>query len=301
MPKFDRAMWEEEIKRCTRLYDGFNDAEPLIRAIYITAEDYFKNNPLDVVPHFDAEEAEKMIRAGTSINLNPPIDTSAVAGLLKALNEALLKVNPGLKDTVNELKQKFKQFQNDSPDKVSKEDVLKLRDSLIKETALEKDLATFLFSFLLSSLYRQQLNSINEVLRTDLWEGRDCPLCGEKPHFGYLEEESGKKILDCWLCGTEWEHIRIKCPYCDNSDHEKLGYFTIEGNEICRVNFCQVCCQYCKLFDYRKFHADGKVVLAIHNLATLGYDLAARKEGFLPGSNLEWVNDNEVEVTDKQD
>jgi len=294
-------MWEEEIKRCTRLYDGFNDAEPLIRAIYITAEDYFKNNPLDVVPHFDAEEAEKMIRAGTSINLNPPIDTSAVAGLLKALNEALLKVNPGLKDTVSELKQKFKQFQNDSPDKVSKEDVLKLRDSLIKETALEKDLATFLFSFLLSSLYRQQLNSINEVLRTDLWEGRDCPLCGEKPHFGYLAEESGKKMLECWLCGTEWEHTRIKCPYCDNSDHEKLGYFTIEGNEICRVNYCQVCCQYCKLFDVRKFHADGKVVLAIHNLATLGYDLAARKEGFLPGSNLEWVNDNEVEVTDKQD
>lgn len=299
MPKLDRTMWEEEIKRCTRLYGGFNDAEPLIRAVYNAAEDYFKNNPLDVVPHFDAEEAEKMIRIGTSINLNPPIDTSAVTGLLKALNEALLKVNPKLKDTVNELEQKFEQFQNNSPDKVSKEDVLKLRDSLIKETTLEKDLATFLFSVLLSSLYRQQLYSINEVLRTDLWEGRDCPLCGEKPHFGYLAEESGKKMLECWLCGTEWDHTRIKCPYCDNSDHEKLGYFTIEGNEICRVNYCQVCCQYCKLFDVRKFHADGKVVLAIHNLATLGHDLAARNEGFLPGSNQEWVNDNEV--IDRQD
>ncbi len=299
MPKLERAKWEEEIKRCTRLYGSFNDAEPLIRAIYIAAEDYFKNNPLEVLPHFDAEEAEKMIRAGKCINLNPPMDTSVVAGLLKTLNEALLKVNPQLKGTVKELKQKLDQFQENSPNKVSKEDVLELRDSLIKETALEKDLATFLFSFLLSSLYQQQLYSINEVLRTDLWEGGNCPLCGEKPHFGYLAEESGKKMLECWLCGTEWEHTRIKCPYCDNSDHEKLGYFTIEDNEVCRVNFCQVCCQYCKLFDARKFHADGKVVLAIHNLATLGHDLAARKEGFLPGSKLEWVNDNEV--TNRQD
>ncbi|MGM0652363.1 MAG: formate dehydrogenase accessory protein FdhE [Bacillota bacterium] len=294
MQKLDRAMWEEEIKRCKRLYDGFNDAEPLIRAVYNAAEDYFKNNPLDVVPHFDAEEAERKIRAGKSINLNPPIDTSAVIGLLIALNEALLRVNPKLKGTVKELDQKYEQFLNNSPVKVCKENVLELRDSLIEETTLEKDLATFLFSFLLSSLYRQQLYSINEVLRTDLWEGGNCPLCGEKPHFGYLAEESGKKMLECWLCGTGWEHTRIKCPYCENSDHEKLGYFTVEDNEICRVSFCKVCCQYCKLFDTRKFHADGKVALAIHNLATLGHDLAARKEGFLPGSNQEWVNDNEV-------
>ncbi len=299
MPKLERAMWEEEIKRCTRLYGSFNDAELFIRAVYSAAEDYFKSNPLDVVPHFDAEEAEKMIRAGKCINLNPSLDTSAVAGLLKSLNESLLKVNPQLKSTVKELELKLEQFLSNFADKVNKENVLELRDSLIKETALEKDLATFLFSFLLSSLYRQQLYSISEVLRTDLWEGGNCPLCGEKPHYGYLAEESGRKILECWLCGTEWEHSRIKCPYCDNSDHEKLGYFTIEDNEICRVNFCQVCCQYCKLFDARKFHADGKVVLAIHNLATLAHDLAARKEGFLPGSKLEWVNDNEV--TDRQD
>lgn len=299
MPKFDRAMWEEEIKRCTRLYDGFNDAEPLIRAVYNAAEEYFKNNPLDVLPHFDANEAEKMIRAGTCINLNPPMDKSVVLDYLKTLIKTLLKVNPQLKATVKELEVKAEQFLDNYPDQVCKENVLELRDSLIKETELEKDLATFLFSILLSSLYRQQLNSISEVLRTDLWEGRDCPLCGEKPHFGYLAEESGKKMLECWLCGTEWEHTRIKCPYCDNSDHEKLGYFTIEDNEICRVNYCQVCCQYCKLFDVRKFHADGKVVLAIHNLATLGHDLAARREGFLPGSNQEWVNDNEV--IDRQD
>ncbi|MFO7951829.1 MAG: formate dehydrogenase accessory protein FdhE [Bacillota bacterium] len=299
MTKLDRANWEEEIKRCTRLYGSFGDAEPFVRAVYSAAEDFFKNNSLDVVPHFDADEAEKMIRAGRCINLNPPMDTTLVTSFLKKMNESLLKVNPQLKDTVKELEQKYEQFLNRFPDEVSKENVIELRDYLIKETGLEKDLATFLFSFLLSSMYRPQLYSISEVLRTDLWERGDCPLCGEKPHFGYLTQESGKKMLVCWLCGTEWLHTRIKCPYCDNEDHEKLGYFTVEDSEICRVNFCQVCYQYYKIFDARRLNADGIKDLSIHNLATVSQDLLARQEGFLPGSGMEWVND--TEVPDRQD
>ena len=296
----DMAMYKEEIKRCKRLYKGFSEAEPFIEAVCDAVERFFKDNAVEVLPVFDAGEAEEKMRKGESVRIATSMDPVIAIGLLKAISKATTKANPDLKNTLKELNSRYDEFLAAHTGQVTKDDLTSLRDSLIKDNVLEKDLATFLFSFLLSSLYRQQLDSIIEVLRTDLWEGGDCPLCGVKPHYGLLTQEEGKKQLDCWLCGTVWEHTRIKCPFCNNSDHERLGYFTLEDNENCRVNFCQDCCQYYKIFDTRKFHADGKVVLSIHNLATLNLDLVARKEGFTPGSRLEWVNDSELEKSDRQ-
>jgi formate dehydrogenase maturation protein FdhE len=289
----------EEIERCSRFYESFRDSNRVVRVVCDAIIDYFEEKPLAPLPLIDLEGSTEQIRAGESINLNPALSTKDVVELLKRISEAMLVVNPQLKEIVEHLKGSFDLFLSDFPDKVGKKDIKDLRDLLIKETVLEQDLATFLFSMMLSSFYRQQLESSSEVLRTDLWEGGDCPLCGEKPHFGMLRSEDGAKVLECWLCGTRWVHTRIKCPFCNNEEQEDLGYFTAESNEICRVNFCKLCCQYYKVFDARKFDADGALSLSIHNLATLAYDLLARKEGFTAGSVLDWVNENEV--SDRQD
>lgn len=293
------SSYPDEISRCSRIYKGFSEAEPIVSAVFKAINNYFEKHPLNPLPIIDLEDSTKQIRAGESINLNPALSTKDVVELLKRISEAMLVVNPQLKEIVEHLKDSFDLFLAEFPDEVSKKDINDLRDLLIKETVLEQDLATFLFSMMLSSFYRQQLESSSEVLRTDLWEGGDCPLCGEKPHFGMLRSEDGAKVLECWLCGTRWVHTRIKCPFCNNEEQEDLGYFTAESNEICRVNFCKLCCQYYKVFDARKFDADGALSLTIHNLATLAYDLLARKEGFTAGSGLDWVNENEV--SDRQD
>jgi len=291
---FELATCEKEIKHCERLYKGFDDAVPFLKAVCSSADNYFKENPVKPVAFFDAEESEQKIRDGVTIGLNPSLETKEFVGLLRAISKAISKANPKLKGMVGELNKKSEYLYERYPHNLSKDNVIEFRDSLIKENMLEKDLATFLFSFLLSSFYRQQLKTIIEVLRTDLWEGGNCPTCGEKPHFGALRQEDGAKQLECWLCGSEWVHTRIKCPFCNNEDQEKLGYFTVEESEVCRVNFCQSCNNYYKVFDLRKFSEEGGVVLTIHNLATLTYDLLARQEGFSPGSGLEWVNENEV-------
>ncbi len=285
---------QEEINRCTRWYQGFNEASSFISAVCSAAYEFFNENPVTPLPAFDKGEAEELIRAGRSLAINPPLKVKEVVGLLNSFGKAIAKANPKLKATVKEINEYYDQFLLDAPEEVSREELFNLRDSLIKETELEEDLATFLFSFLLFSFYRQYLQPTSEVVRTDLWEGGNCPLCGEKPHYGLLRSEDGAKQLECWSCGTQWLHTRIRCPYCDNTDMEKLGFFTVEDNEKVRVNYCQKCCQYYKLFDARKFHADGGVVLAIHNLASLDYDLLARQEGFTPGSGLEWVNKDEI-------
>jgi len=289
----------KELEKCTLIYKGFSDSEPLIKLIYGAIDTYFRENTLIPLPVIDLEDSTDRIRAGESINLNPVLETAAVVELLKKMSEVLLKVNPRLKETVTHLNEGFDCFLADFPTGVSKKDIYGLRDRLIKETVLEQDLATFLFSIMLSSFYRQHLQSSAEVLRTDLWEGGECPLCGERPHFGMLRPEDGAKQLECWLCGTKWLHTRIKCPFCENEEQEDLGYFTAEESEVCRVNFCKACCRYYKIFDARKLNSDGDLILSIHNLATLDHDVLARKEGFTSGSVLEWVNENEV--SDRQD
>ena len=285
---------QDEIARCTRLYKDFSDAAAFVSAVCQVIYNYFKEHPVTPIPAVDEEEATVRMREGKSLDLHPSLRTEDIVSLLKELSAAMLKVNPKLKDIVNQLNERFDSFKTDSPELVTKEKVFELQDSLIKETELEEDLATFLFSFMLFSFYRQFLIPSAEVLRTDLWEGGNCPLCGEKPHYGMLRAEDGAKMLACWLCGTEWSHTRVKCPFCDNTEQEDLGYFTVEGDEKVRVNYCKKCCQYYKLIDVREFHADGDLTLAIHNLASLTHDLLARREGFTPGSGLEWLNKDEA-------
>lgn len=296
---YEFAELEKEIKRCIKLYPNFKEAEPFITEIYRSAGNYLKKYKAEPIVFFDAQEAETKIRQHESLELNPPLETKGIAGLLIVLADAIKKANPEMKGLVKEINDRIAAFEKDSPPEIGKEDIIDFRDSLEKEGLLDKDMATLLFSFLLHSFYRQQLDSIVEVIRTDLWEGGDCPTCGEKPHYGLLTSEEGKKLLECWLCGTRWIHYRVNCPFCDNKDHEKLGYFTVEDSEVCRVCYCQSCCQYYKLFDTRKFQADDSVVLPIHNLASLSHDLLARKEGFIPGSGLEWIT--ESDLCDRQD
>jgi len=297
--KLQYSSCQEEINRCKKIYKDFKDAATFIDAVCAEAANFFEENPVTPLPVLDEDMATTRIRAGNSLEMHPRLKTADVVNLLKRFNDAVIKANPGLKKIMKQVNESLDSFLANSADEVTKEEIFALRNSLIEETELEQDLATFLFSFMLTSFYRQHFKSTYEVLRTDLWEGGDCPLCGEMPHYGQLRADDGAKQLDCWLCGATWVHTRIKCPFCGNTEREDLGYFTVEGDDKVRVNYCKKCCQYYKLIDARKFHADGELVLAIHNLASLTHDLLARQEGFTPGSGLEWVNRDET--TDDQD
>lgn len=284
-----------EIERCTKLYSNFKDAEPFISGIHKAAYQFFKDNEVLPLSTYDPDKSTEMMKSQESLALNPVIKTADFVELFRSLGKVMQKTNPGLKATVRSLNKMLDQLLSNSEAEIGKAEIFDFRDSLIKEGVLQQDMATFLFSFVLSSFYRQYLKTTAEVLRTDFWERGDCPLCGEKPHYGRLRPDDGAKQLECWLCGARWLHTRIKCPYCDNTDVETLGYFTAEDNEKVRVNYCQQCCLYHKIIDARKFRVDGELELSIHNLASLDYDFLARREGYSPGSGLEWVNREEIE------
>jgi formate dehydrogenase maturation protein FdhE len=295
--------YEQEVTRSKKLYDDFSDGADYVESIFRVLDRYFSKNLTTLVPAelpiSQAEEATDLMRKDQSLHFKPDLETNLFVNLFNIVCKETAKNNPALKSVFNEIQDKTDSYFADKQALISFDEIDKFRQLLIEERAIENDMATFLFSIVLSSIYRRQLESIAEVLRTDLYEGGDCPLCGEKPHYGMLRAEDGAKQLECWLCGTRWVHTRVKCPYCCNEEREELGYFTVEGKEICRVNYCRACSSYCKIFDLRQLNMDGDLVLAIHNLATLNHDLLAGKEGFKPGSGLLWVN--AVDLEDEKD
>lgn len=299
----NRSDFEKEVELCVKLYPGFAEGKKVILAVDAAAREHFSANPLEPSMVIDIEDSTEKMRNDESLNMHPHLERKSVAELLKKVSQALLAANPKLKKTVKELGAHFDRFAESDGDTASKDEIIDLRDGLIREGLLETDLATFLFSIVLARFYRQHLEQISEVLRTDLWQGGECPLCASLPHYGYLSSPDGAKFFECHLCSTEWQHARVKCPYCSNADHERLGYFTVEGNKVCRVSYCQACCQYYKLFDLRELGQDGKVNLSVHHLASLDYDFLASKEGFTPGSGLEWVNESDLtaQESDRQD
>ena len=294
MGKRQLPEWHKDLKRCTRLYEGFGDAAPFFTAMYECVGTFFADRAVTSAPPVDPQETEDSLRSGISLEVNVPMDTQEVVDLLQRMSVVVVEANPELKGPAGVLREYAEQLIMDSSKRIRKQDVRDLCDRLVADGGWEQDLATFVYTLAMSSFYKRCLQQPAEALQAALWTEGHCPLCGEKPHYGVLRADDGAKELECWLCGTKWVHTRIKCPYCGNEEQEDLGYFTVEGQETCRVNVCRRCHQYCKIIDGRRLKGGGGVFLDIHNLASLSHDLVATQEGFTPGSGLQWVTAEEI-------
>lgn len=286
--------YKQEIKRCKKIYPNFEDGAAFVGAVFDAIktglenidEQSFQANQAELLPL----ETEKLMNSNTTLDLPLPLDKALFSSLFNKVLKGIVKTNPALKNNMSRAAKLLESHFAKDEETLYPADLADFKKVLIEEEVMAEDLATLLFTVIMSSVYKWQLLPLKKVLRTDLYEGGECPVCGKMPHFGLLHPGNNAKHLECWQCGTRWVHPRVKCPYCNNEDREKLGYFTLEGSDVCRVNYCQACHCYCKVYDVRAFHAGEEVVLTVHNLASLDYDLLARKEGFLPGSGLKWVS-----------
>ncbi len=283
----------EESKKCFKLYPGSKDLETMISLFY-KAKDLFKEQkqeaflPADV--SLSPEEIGVKFKKAEKLLPSAYFDGELVLDFLALVCAGISSNNPGFKDPLENLQSAVKNQFEQNDNKLSLNDLPDLVEKLVETVSVERDFVTFLLVFILSSLYCAPLEQFLQDLDTSYWEESDCPVCGVKPHYGFLQEESGEKWLECWFCGINWRYPRIKCPYCDNIEQEKLGFFTAENNEVCRVYFCRQCSKYHKVYDVRRL-AEAEVLLFIHHLHTLHFDWLAQKEGFIPGSGLKWVEE----------
>jgi FdhE protein len=154
-------------------------------------------------------------------------------------------------------------------------------ETTIVKMAEKVNLEPMVLKFLIHMALRPSLNilkeSVIEKIQKDSWNYGYCPLCGSFPDMAYLVEE-GKRFLHCELCGYEWYYPRLKCPFCENDEPKKLGYFESKEEEGFRVDFCKKCNRYIKTLDMRVIEAPAP--LELENLITLHLDMLAHDQGF---------------------
>ncbi|MFH1962157.1 MAG: formate dehydrogenase accessory protein FdhE [bacterium] len=141
-----------------------------------------------------------------------------------------------------------------------------------------------LTAFVFTMAERIILGSIADKLRDSIddsrWLRGYCPMCGNKPQMARLQKEDGKRFLQCGICSTQWQFMRIKCIYCGTEDQNDLRFFWADDDSPYRVDFCRKCKGYIKTIDERKCQEGGEINLFIEDLSTAYLDILAVEQGY---------------------
>lgn len=116
-----------------------------------------------------------------------------------------------------------------------------------------------------------------------------CPCCGGAPVASVIvawTPADKARYLSCSLCGTLWNHVRIRCTACGSG--EGISYYGLdEVSKDVQVETCTACHSYIKhLHQYRAPTLDP----VADDIAAYGLDLKIAEEGFRrAGLNLLFV------------
>ena len=111
------------------------------------------------------------------------------------------------------------------------------------------------------------------------WRGGCCPLCGAWPTLAEVRGIERSRRLRCARCGSDWAIEPLRCVYCDNRDHARLGRLVEEeGGERRQVETCAACRGYLKTLATLEAGPASEVIL--DDLASVELDVAALDQGF---------------------
>jgi len=174
---------------------------------------------------------------------------------------------------------KIRAFLGNHPDKRSPV-VHYLRDESLEraeETGLNGELLAFVLNNSLHPFLRAYAQVLAPLIDDRLWYRGRCPICGGQPDLALLEAEMGGRHLLCSRCDSQWLFRRLECPFCSNTEPNKLIYYPSE-DEVYRLYVCQVCNRYLKTIDMRR--ATSKVIPPVERIITVAMDVAAREAGY---------------------
>jgi FdhE protein len=116
--------------------------------------------------------------------------------------------------------------------------------------------------------------------RESRWDHGYCPICGSWPLLGEFRGLEQTRVLRCAWCAAGWEFGRLRCPFCDNRDHRRLGYLHAEGEQDrWRATTCDECRGYVKMVSSLAAMPVPRLLVA--DVATLHLDLVAAERGFV--------------------
>jgi FdhE protein len=105
------------------------------------------------------------------------------------------------------------------------------------------------------------------------WPYGHCPLCGSWPALAEVRGLDGSRHLRCGGCGGDWRSQWLHCPFCGETDHERLASLIVPDRPEQTIAVCDGCRGYVKTVATLVSIPAAHVVL--HDLATLVLDVNA--------------------------
>ena len=150
-------------------------------------------------------------------------------------------------------------------------------NGIAEEFSIDRAILLFLVTASIQPSLSANVEQLKDQVDLKNWLRGYCPVCGSSPQISELKDE-GKRFFLCSFCRFTWPSERLKCPFCENADHEKLQYLYEEGQEAHRVDVCDNCKQYIKTVDSRKL--DYEPDLPLEDIMTIHLDILASEKGY---------------------
>jgi FdhE protein len=116
------------------------------------------------------------------------------------------------------------------------------------------------------------------------WSKGYCPICGSWPELSVVREKEGKRVLRCSFCAHEWNFMRLKCPFCETDDQDKLELLFSDDRKFERAELCRQCNTYLLSYDTRDLVEELPAEVALIGMIYL--DILAQEKGFKSGKLL---------------
>ena len=112
------------------------------------------------------------------------------------------------------------------------------------------------------------------------WTQGYCHVCGDAPILAEVLGLERKRQLRCGRCCAAWMTNVLVCPFCGESDHEKLGSLVPEGpqGQVGWVETCSTCRGYVKA--RAALRAMSAESVLIEDARTIDLDFVAAERGF---------------------
>jgi FdhE protein len=252
----------------------------------VMTEQYKIRQKINAVPlEIDKENLKVKIKEGFPLvdKSNLKIDFALATKLFRRLCKVLSRskkatrdaerINLALRSKHIDLPELFKQVCAGNDEYITE---------VSKKLGLKDGVLSFLAQSSIKPIFEAYASELKNYVDQEHWWRGYCPICGSEPAMAELKNEGGvegARFLVCSICSYEWRFNRLKCPFCENDDHEKLRYFYAEKEgRAYRVDVCEKCKRYIKTIDTRELGEE--VIPPIEDIGTLHLDIIAQKEGY---------------------
>jgi len=111
------------------------------------------------------------------------------------------------------------------------------------------------------------------------WRHGCCPVCGAWATLAEARGLERSRRLRCAACGADWAFDWLRCPFCDNGDHLRLGGLAPDAAlDTRRVETCAACSGYVKTVT--ALRPTPPQDLTLLDTATVELDVAALEAGY---------------------